>query len=400
MTDDPNNPPPGGSGLLRVRHGHGKVGYIELFFDLVFVYAITCLSHALLHHYTPLGALETLMLMLAVWWVWIYTSWVTNWLDPEKLPVRIVLLALMLGGLVLSTSIDRAFGEKGLIFAGAFVLCQVGRSAFFIWAVRGHPVMVVNFQRILLWSAFSGVFWITGAFFEGHLRLLIWAAALVVEYSAPSLGYHVPGLGKSRTKDWEVEGGHFSERCALFIIIALGETIMLTGALFNDLAWTPANLSAFVVSFIGTVVMWWLYFDTAAEAGSRRISHSDDPGRMARLAYTYIHLFLVAGIILAAVADEFVLHHPMGHTSAGTAIAVLGSVGLYLLGNLLFKRTVAGRYPLSHLIGIAALGGISPFALHIPPVFLSAYATLVMTLIAAWEHHSGCLRDDLAEAEH
>src|SRR5262245_16468349 len=110
--------------LLRVReaHAHSRVTYVELFFDLVFVFAITQLSHLLLEHLTLGGLVQTTLLLMAVWWVWIYTSWVTNWLDPEKIPVRLLLFALMLAGLVLSTSIPEAFESKGLAFAGAYVV--------------------------------------------------------------------------------------------------------------------------------------------------------------------------------------------------------------------------------------------------------------------------------------
>lgn len=137
--------------LLRARSGreHSKVTSIELFFDLVFVFAITQLSHLWMEHFTPVGAVQTLLLMLAVWWVWIYTSWVTNWLDPEKLPVRFLLLAIMLAGLVMSSSLPRAFESRGIAFATAYVLIQVGRTVFFLWAVKGHAH----------WSAVSSGSW-------------------------------------------------------------------------------------------------------------------------------------------------------------------------------------------------------------------------------------------------
>ena len=120
----------GHHGLLRERGGAGgnKVTFVELFFDLVFVFAVTQLSHSLLEHFTAIGAVQTALMLMAVWWVWIYTSWATNWLDPEKTAVRLMLFALMLVGLVLSTSIPLAFEAKGLAFAGAYVFMQVGRG--------------------------------------------------------------------------------------------------------------------------------------------------------------------------------------------------------------------------------------------------------------------------------
>jgi low temperature requirement protein LtrA len=176
-----------------------------------------------------------------------------------------------------------------------------------------------------------------------------------------------------------------AERCALFIIIALGESILVTGATFSRLEWTLPILAAFVVCFAGSLAMWWLYFDTSAEAASETISHSSDPGRLARLSYTYVHLFIVAGIIVSAVADEFVLAHPLGHTGKKTAIAVLGSTAIFLVGNMLFKWTIAGRVALSHLAGIATLALLMPVSVHLPPLMLAMLATLVLVVIAAWE---------------
>jgi low temperature requirement protein LtrA len=377
--------------LLRARkpHEHVRVGFIELFFDLVFVFAVTQLSHSLLEHFTLLGAVQTALLFLAVWWVWIYTSWVTNWLDAETPPVRLLLLTLMLAGLVLSTSIPEAFAAKGLAFAGAYVFMQVGRTAFTLWAIGdGSPGLTRNFQRILAWLVLSSLFWIAGGFADGNARLALWVAALFIEYLSPALGFWTPGLGRSRTSDWNVEGAHMAERCGLFIIIALGESILVTGATFADLALTWTTLAAFVTAFVGSVTMWWIYFDTGHERGSAYIASASDPGRQARLAYTYLHLPIVAGIIVAAVADELVLAHPTGHAEAGAIVAILGSPALFLLGTALFKSTIAGRFPLSHLVGFVLLALLIPAAIELSPLLLGAAVVLVLVIVAVWEHVS------------
>ncbi|MEO5716595.1 MAG: low temperature requirement protein A [Luteolibacter sp.] len=379
--------------LLRDHHGHesDKVAFIELFFDLVFVFAITQLSHSLIGHFSAEGALQTTMLLLAVWWVWIFTTWVTNWLDPEKIPVRFLLLAMMLLGLILSAALPQAFADKGLAFAGAYVLMQVGRSLFFLWAVKGNALMVRNFQRILVWLAAGGIFWLAGAFLSGGSRVVLWGVALAIEYVSPSLGFRVLGLGKTPADEWKVSGHHIAERCGLFIIIALGESILVTGATLSGLPWNAPTVTAFVVSVVGSIAMWWLYFDTASEFGSRKISASENPGALARLAYTYLHLFLVAGIIVTAAADEFVLAHPSGHSDLKTTVCLLGGAGLYLLGNFLFKWAIRGQAPVSHLLGIAVLGLLVPAASHLEPWLLSAAVTVVLIALAAWEKHARCL---------
>jgi low temperature requirement protein LtrA len=374
-------------GLLRTRHGHAhhRVGFVELFFDLVFVFAITQLSHSLIEHFSIIGAIETALLTLAVWWVWIYTVWATNWLDPEKLPVRVLLLAMMLPGLIVSAAIPQAFEARGLWFAGAYVSIQLGRTLFFLWAVAGHEHLVRTFRGILVWMSVSGLVWIAGAFVEHEARLAVWGVAYGLDFIAPATGFWVPGLGRSVTADWNVEGGHVAERCGLFVIIALGESLLVTGATFSNLPWTTATVAAMCASVLGSVAMWWLYFDTTAETGTRTIAGSEDPGRLARLAYTYIHLLLVAGIILSAVGDEFVLAHADGHTDARTAIAVLGGPALFLLGNWLFKWSIAGQAPISTLVAVAALGALAVAASQLAPVVLMIASVMVLIAIAAWE---------------
>ena len=370
----------------RVEHQHARVSYVELFFDLVFVFAITQISHTLLEHFSPLGVAQAAFLLGAVWWIWIYTSWVTNWLDPERPPVRILLFVLMLLGLVMSCALPEAFGANGLIFVGAYVTAQLVRSLFTMVSLKdASPANHRNFQRITIWLCCSGVFWIAGGLNEGPMRFGLWLIALGIEYVGPTVGFRVPRLGRSLTSDWSVEGGHLSERCALFIIIALGESILITGATAAKLPVTAANLTAFLNSFLSSIAMWWIYFHIGAERASHHIARSDDPGRIARIAYTYLHVLLVAGIILVAVGDELVIAHPGGHTDAKTAIAVLAGPAFYLLGNLLFKRVTAGWYPLSHLVGLGLLAVLTPAWTVLPPLGFSLAATAILILVAAWE---------------
>ncbi|MDC0672262.1 low temperature requirement protein A [Nannocystis radixulma] len=378
--------------------GHHRVTNIELFFDLVFVFAVTQLSHLLIGNFTLVGGGQALLLMLAVWWVWIFTSWVTNWLDPEKLAIRLLLLVLMTAGLLLSASLPQAFGSRGLAFALAYVFMQCGRALFCLWAVRGESLgMRRNFQRIAAWLGASAGPWLAGGLSEGPTRWVCWMLALSIEWIGPTVGFHTPGLGRSTVDDWNVEGGHIAERCSLFIIIALGESVLVTGSTFAGLDWNAANIAAMAVTFISSLAMWWLYFDTIAERGAETISHAAAPGRLARLAYTYIHVLLVAGIIIGAVADEFVLAHPVGHPHPGAALAVLGSAGLYLLGNLLFKRAVLGRARTSHVLGLVVLGLIGLAADALSALAVSALATLVLCGTAAWEWYTrSCETPDAA----
>lgn len=375
-------------GLLRARspHGHHRVTYVELFFDLVFVFAVTQLSHTMLAHFTPLGVLQTTVLFLATWWVWIFTSWVTNWLDPDRTPIRIMLFAMMIAGLVLSTSIPKAFDSRGLVFALAFAGMQVGRSVIAALSMPAdEPALRMNLWRIAIWLACSGVFWIAGGLAEGNVRLALWIVALAIEYVSPAMRFRVPGLGASSFKEWEVEGGHMAERCALFIIIALGESIVVTGATFADAVWTAPTVAAFSVALLGSIAMWWVYFHIGAEAGSEHISRSHDTGRLARLAYTYLHLPIVAGIVVSAVGDELLLAHPDGHADGKAILSMIGGPLLFLIGTVLFKQNIRGHLQPSHLVGIGLLVLLAPFAHQLSPLALSGATTVVMLMVAAWE---------------
>jgi low temperature requirement protein LtrA len=377
--------------LLRTpsENGHHRVTYVELLFDLVFVFAITQLSHLLIDHFSLAAAGEAVLLLLAVWWVWIFTAWVTNWIDPERLPVRALLLVLTIIGLVLSAAIPEAFRSRGLVFAGAYVFMQVGRTAFVVWAVRPKGSrMGRNFQRILAWLALAGVFWIAGGLAEGNTRWWLWLLALALEFISPSVGFWVPRLGRSATKDWNVEGGHMAERCGLFVMIALGESVLVTGATFAGLEWTNAMIGAFLTSLLGSIAMWWLYFATTADAGGERLSHSRNPGRLARLAYTYIHILLVAGIVVSAVGDEYTLANPAGPTDAKTVIAVLGGSAIYVAGNLLFKWTIMGKISNAHLFAVAALGAVAFGADYTTPLILMMANSLVLVALVTVEERS------------
>ena len=286
-------------GLMRDR-GEGRrqrVTNVELFFDLVYVFAVTQLSHYLLHNKTVTGALQAALLLAMVWLLWAYTTWVTNWLDPDRIPVRALLLALMLVSLVMSAALPRAFGDSGLLIGGAYAVMQVGRSVFAVWALRGQP-LERNFQRILAWCCLSGALALAGGLTPGLLpRAVCWLAAVVVDLLGGIVGFWTPWQGRSSTLEWDIEGGHFAERCQAFILIALGESIVVIGAtlagLLGPLSGTytgrAATIAAFLVAFVGIAAFWWVYFDRSAEESARRIAESADPGRLGRSAYHLIH---------------------------------------------------------------------------------------------------------------
>jgi low temperature requirement protein LtrA len=318
-----------------------------------------------------------------------YTCWFTNWIDPDRPTVRMLMFALMLAGLLMSAAIPQAFGHQGLLFAIGYSFIQVVRTLFIVVAARRvDPVIHLNFLRILAWLLMSAVFWIAGGLLDGAGRVAAWVVALSLEVLGPFAGYHFPGLGRSSTSDWKIDGAHMAERCSLFVIIALGESILVTGATAASLPATAAATGAFMVAFIGSVAMWWIYFNIGAERGSRQIAGSADPGRVGRAVYTYFHVPIIAGIVVCAVADEITIAHPLGRIELPEACALLGGPALYLGGNVFFKRASAKYYPLSHLVGLGLLALLAPVAGWITPLALGTATTVVLIVVAVWETRS------------
>lgn len=383
-----------------------RAGFAELFLDLVYVFAITQLSHYLLAHHDPLGLAQTAIMFFAVWWAWTYMAWATNWLDPDRARVRLLIFAVMLISLVMSASIDKAFGDRGLWFALAYVALQLGRTIFVILAVRSERhALARSLTRTAIWFALAAPLWIWGGLADPSDRLAIWALAIAIEYAGPAARFYVPGLGRSRTSDFEVTGAHMAERCALLIIIALGEGVLVTGATFAKLGWDGPTVAAFAIAFAGSALMWWVYFDVGMKRGADHIAHHRDSGRVARNVYTYAHVPIVAGIVVTAMADELLLAHPTGHAGPALILSSAGGMALFLGGTMLFKRATSkqDRWPLSHVVGLALLSlvAIVSWPIHPPPLAVGAASVAVMLVVAVWEwgsFHGGWIRNAMLDS--
>lgn len=387
--------------LLR-EHGGGvaKVSYLELFFDLVYVFAITQLAHSLVDNLSWAGLARTIVLFLAVWWAWIYTTWASNWIDPERVRVRVLLLCVMLASMVMAVALPKAFVSDGLLFALAYLAIQIGRTiATGLIMRRTDPDNAMNMARITAWFCATAPLWIAGGLErDPGTRMLFWLAALAIEYAGPVLFFRTPFLGSSRTSDWAVSGSHMAERCALFIIIALGEGIIVTGATFAKLEPDVAHVTAFLIAFAASALMWWIYFDVGAVRGAEHIEHHAEPGRVARNAFTYLHMPIVAGIVLAAVADELMLGHPEGPVPQAVIVTQSGGMIVFLIGTGLFKRPTGRQqnFPLSHGVGIGLFFGQGLWGWFALPDTLAfgAASVLVLIVVTVWERvslHGGWL---------
>jgi low temperature requirement protein LtrA len=381
------------SRYARRPNSEGHAGALELFYDLVFVFAVTQVSHLLLAHLTWQGVGQSALILLVVWWAWNYTTWVTNELDLDATPVRLMLIAVMLASLLMAVAIPHAFGADALLFAGSYVAIQVGRHVFLAFVVA-DPGTIERERalQILLWFVFAGVFWIGGALAEGTTRTVLWLVALVIDYYGPVAVYRVPGRPKLDHSTWNVSTGHFVERFQLFIIIALGESIVITGATTTELGRDAATLAAFALAFLGSAALWWIYFNYAARMAERRLELAENRTVMARDAYTYLHVVMVAGIIVAAVGDELVIAHPTEELPGREIAAVVAGPAIYLLAQGLFRLRMAGSVSRKRFGGALAClvaGGLGAFA---PALVVAGAVVAILVAVIAAETVSGARR--------
>ncbi|QEC50504.1 low temperature requirement protein A [Baekduia soli] len=372
---------------LRARDGgEQEITAVELFFDLVYVFAVTQLSHLLLDDLTWAGAGRAVFLLAVVWWAWIYTTWMVNWFDPRTAEVRAVMLGAMFASLLMAAALPEAFTRHGLLFAAAYVVLQVGRNGVgMVLLDPAHPLRR-NFERMLAWSVAAAVLWLAGALLlDGDRRLLLWGPALAIDVAAPLARYWIPGRGTLMEMGHPLHGGHFAERFQGFIIIALGESIVVTGATAAEAGLTATVVLTLFVAFLETAALWWLYFGLTADGSLRLMREHDDAVMLARDAYTYLHLPIIAGVILAAVGDDLLIAHPHEALStAGALVVVLGPV-LFLAGELAFRwRMIAQGNP-PRLVAVVVLLVLLAPATAISALAISAIVTALLTLLGFWE---------------
>lgn len=364
-----------------------KPSFPELFFDLVFVFALIQLSETLAADFSFNIAAEALLFIFALWWVWIHTTWVTNLLDAEIMPVRLLLFALMFFGLILAISLPKALSDMGLIFALAYSAMQLTRSLFALYAFRATDnASFLTFVRITIWLAFSAGLWIIGGVSDPQMRAIFWVLALAVEYAGPAVQYWLPKLGASAPETLDIRGEHLAERSALFVIIALGETIITTGKHAATHLESGGAPLVFACAFLSTVLMWWIYFHDGQEQASGKAEDATEPQTTAQALFTYGHLPIVAGIILTAVGEDFALLHPYKEGSLNHAFALLGGPALFLAG-MMWMKTVSSRLvPWSHVAGILTLAAAFLLVPYLSNFMMQIIAVMVLFTVALWEY--------------
>jgi len=368
---------------IRPRGREQRATFFELFFDLVYVFAVTQLSHHLLGAgLTWTAAAQTALMLIAVYWAWNYTTWMANWFDPDTNAVRLILIVVMLASLLMAVAIPEGFGARALLFAASYVGLQVARNAFVVVVTPPGPFNQ-NFRQILTWSVLSAPLWIAGGIID-DARWPLWLVALGVDLAGPLVRFWLPGWGSTPHRLWEIDGNHFAERFELFVIIALGESIVLTGVTASNAGLSASVTVALGLAFVSSTALWWLYFSGTARILVDRISGSrvDEVGALGRDVFTYLHLPIIAGIVLMAVGDELVIAHPNEALELSGALTMLCGPALYLVGLVGCLIRVGHEMPWPTVGTVVILLAAVPLATMVNGMVTLGFVVVVLVALA------------------
>jgi low temperature requirement protein LtrA len=372
--------------LLRKPGQPPRATFLELFFDLVFVFAFSRVSQGLVSDLASnrrsalTAAGETLVLLLAFLMVWFATAWVTDLYDPKKPEIQLVVAGAMLGSLLMGVAVPYAFGGGGLAFAGAYVVIHIGRGLILVPLLRGHEAQR-RATGVLLWYAVGAVLWIAGAMVQDSPRGALWASAIVIEYTGAMLFYPAPWIPGMRAQ-WPVVSEYLSERYRQFFIIALGELILVAGVDYSTKHYgNGAHTIAFLVSFATTALLWRIYTYRAGQLLTVAIGRAAHPAGLIRRTLA-AHLLMVVGIIAIAAGYGLVIDHPLGHTDPAWLTVILGGPALFIVGRASLQRTVFGHISRDRFIGLLVLAALAPVMLFLPPLAAASAAMAVLAGMA------------------
>ncbi|MEH0821676.1 MULTISPECIES: low temperature requirement protein A [unclassified Micromonospora] len=371
--------------LLRRGDEPPKASFLELFFDLAFVFALRQLSVAFLADASPAGAARTALLLLALWWVWVVTAWYADWYARANRWVQALLVATTLGVTLMSVAVPHVYAHKAVLFAGAYVAINVGRGSINLFLLRGHRLRRRTL-RVFVWISATGVLWLIGAFWPAG-RVPVWAVALALDYVGPHIGWPTPWLGRTRPEDLKLRGEHVTERYQQIFIIALGELVLGAGLAYTATAMNAAHSAAFLLVFAVSVLIGQLYVTPAGRNLGTAINERD-PSRFGAVTGD-LHLLMIAGVLAASVGAEFLITHP---TDQGPAVAVgLVTVGpaLFLAGRVALSAAIYRRVSWARLAGLLGVlvAGVTAYAL--PLVGVGAVATAVLLGVAVLDRRLG-----------
>jgi low temperature requirement protein LtrA len=373
--------------LLRVGGESERATFLELFFDLVFVFALTRVSQQVVVHTTaprptPLsGVGQPLLLLLALLMVWYATTTVTDVYDPQRPEIQLLVVVTMLGTLFMAVAVPQAFGVRGMVFAGAYVAVNVGRGLFFALTLHHHRAQR-RAMRGLFWFGLSAGPWIAGALVHPvPTRAALWALAVVIDYLGVALGAPTPGLGRHATEESPVVAEHLSERYRQFFIVALGELILGIGVTYSRRNFEAERTIALLLSFATIVLIWRIYIYRAGEMLAAAIAAASSPVRLVKLT-SLAHLLMVIAVVLISAGDDLVISNPVQRTDPRWVAAVLGGPALFLIGRAIFEYVVSARVSKARVIGVVTLAAVSPALVPRPPHIAAIPPVVVLAGVA------------------
>ncbi|MFD2765064.1 low temperature requirement protein A [Micromonospora eburnea] len=362
-----------------------RVTLLELFFDLVYVVALSLISRNLITEASWEHAFQSLLLLMAVWWTWAITTLVTDMYDPQRSEIKLLIAVVMFGALLMTTTIPEAFTARGLVFAGTYVAIHLGRGLYLLPASWHRPQAQRRAIRVFVWFSVSAIPWLIGGVVHGYARETLWALALGIDYVGFRLAYPVPRLGAIPDVQRTITAEHLSERFQQFFIIALGDAILVTGTMYSISHSEVENLAAFAIAFVTTLLLWRIYVHKSGELLPDAISRARQPSRFL-LTAPYTHLLMVAGVVTTAGGFDLVLHDPTGRTPPAWAAVILGGPAMFLAGRAAFEYEVFSRVSISRPGGLLALLTIAPAVVFLPLLLAALGSMLVLAGVAGADY--------------
>jgi low temperature requirement protein LtrA len=355
-----------------------QVTPLELFFDLVFVFAITQVTSLLAHDPTWGGVLRGMLVLTALWWAWTAFAWLSSTMDVDEGGVRLAMLASMGAMLVVALAVPGAFGDDAVLFGAAYFLVRLLHLVLYAIVGRDDPDLLGAVLRLASTATFGPSLLVLAGFLAGDERIAVWVVALAIDYLGPA----VIGAGRG----WRIAPEHFAERHGLIVLIALGESIIAIGVG----AGFELVTGVIVAAALGIVVvsaLWWLYFDVAAILARTRLMQASgvEQARLARDSYSYLHLPMVAGIVLFALGLKTTLGHVGEALDTVAAVGLCGGAALYLLAHIAFLFRTTGRVFRRRTVGAVVLLALVPAAVAIPALAALALVSAVCSLVVAYE---------------
>ncbi|RLP88800.1 low temperature requirement protein A [Micromonospora sp. BL4] len=376
MTDGPPQP------LTRRADGPQRADLLELFFDLAFIASLTLTSQKMADERSWTGIGQALLALSTLWAVWVTTTLITDTYSPRKRPIPYLILGIMFGVMLMSAALPTAFRDHGLIFGGTWAAINLGRGLVLIRSLRGRQGQERSL-RALVWNLGSGTLWVVGGLLtDPEWRLVVWFAALAVDYLA--FGFRFPIPGRAPLPRYQVAPEHLAERYQQIYILTLGELILVSVLSLSHQPFTPGRIGAFGTAFLTAVVLWWSY---AQGAGATLRAAIEASPHRTRLVQTnpYAHWLMVAGVVGTAAGVERIIAQPGERPGGPMTALILGGAGLFLFGRTVLEHEVYGRVPLSHVVGVAVTIVLAPFAAQLPGLALGVAAALVLLGVAAGE---------------